>query len=274
MPVYTGIWAAVIWVPSPSRLALKERFDGTVDGPVTPHIRPSRYGRNGPYHGHNRPYHSRMMGMLTLGVSTVTVTFCSAPSLYVPLTLQYHILHLQGLARGHPSQGHILPMSQGIPSSMFSRGEYPQVSFSDRSLGLPPSVGPTLLVPLARSHSFQLNTRSPSRCGASALCTRPHHVVAFQPPPFSTRPQHLRCCNGGFISPASRLDASRASAMASAVPTTSSTPLRPAACISMHKGLISLLSMSTFTMCHQAQQGQHIQETQVCWPLLTTLPIL
>jgi len=93
-------------------------------------------------------------------------------------------------------------------------------------------------------------------------------------PPFSAGPQCLRCCNGGFISPASRLDTARASAMASAVPTTGSTPLHPAACVSMCEGSISLPSMSTFTMCHQAQQGQHIQETQVCWPLLTTLPIL
>ena len=147
MPVYTGIRAAVIRVPPPSRLALKERFDGTVDGLVTPHIRPSRYGRNGPYHSH-------MMGMLTPGVSTVTATFCSAPSSCVPLALQYHVLHLQGPARGRPLQGRILPMSQGIPSSVVSRGEYPQVSFSDRSLGLPPSAGPTLSVPLARSHSF------------------------------------------------------------------------------------------------------------------------
>ena len=147
VPVYTGIRAAVIQVPSPSRLALKERFDRMVDGPVTPRIRPSRYG-------HNRPYHGRMMGMLTPGVSTVTATFCSAPSSCVPLALRYHVLHLQGPAHGRPSQGRILPVSQGIPSSVVSRGEYPQVSFSDRSLGLPPSVGPTSSVPLARSHSF------------------------------------------------------------------------------------------------------------------------
>ena len=40
--VYTGIRATVIRAPYPSRLALKgkEQFDGTVDGPVTPRIRP------------------------------------------------------------------------------------------------------------------------------------------------------------------------------------------------------------------------------------------
>ena len=63
VPVCMGIWAAVIRVPSPSHLALKEQFDGTVDGTVT-HIRLSRYGR---------------MGM------KCNAAFCSAPSSYVPL---------------------------------------------------------------------------------------------------------------------------------------------------------------------------------------------
>ena len=43
--VYTGIWATVIRAPYPSCLALKKQFDGTVDGPVTPRIRPSSDGR-------------------------------------------------------------------------------------------------------------------------------------------------------------------------------------------------------------------------------------
>jgi hypothetical protein len=39
--LFTGMWAPVIRVPSPSRLVLKERFDGT----VTPRITPSSDGR-------------------------------------------------------------------------------------------------------------------------------------------------------------------------------------------------------------------------------------
>jgi hypothetical protein len=42
--IYTDIQAAVIWVPYPSHLAFKNHFDRTVDGPVTPHIRPSGDG--------------------------------------------------------------------------------------------------------------------------------------------------------------------------------------------------------------------------------------
>jgi hypothetical protein len=63
MSVYTGIRPPVIWVPSPSCLALKEQFDGTVDGPVTTRIRPSSDGRYGPYYGHT--------GMSKVGLNTL-----------------------------------------------------------------------------------------------------------------------------------------------------------------------------------------------------------
>ncbi len=51
MSVCTGIRAPVIRVPSPSRLAPKEQFDGTVYGTVTPRIQPSSDGRIRPYDG-------------------------------------------------------------------------------------------------------------------------------------------------------------------------------------------------------------------------------
>jgi len=52
--VFTGIRAPVtpvIRVPSPSRLASKQQFDGTGYGTVTPRIRPSSDGRIRPYDG-------------------------------------------------------------------------------------------------------------------------------------------------------------------------------------------------------------------------------
>ncbi len=49
--VFTGIRAPVIRVPSPSRLASEEQFDGTGYGTVTPRIRPSNDGRIRPYDG-------------------------------------------------------------------------------------------------------------------------------------------------------------------------------------------------------------------------------
>jgi len=94
-----------------------------------------------------------------------------------------------------------------------------------------------------------MGTRSPSRSGASTRCrASPCGDVSHLPSPcFAIRPgpQCLGCCNGGFISPASRSDTGSALGHGKCSTQAGSTPPHP--CMSRPRGPTSFVSVSAFT---------------------------
>jgi len=73
--VFTGIR-----VPSPSRLALEEQFDGTGYGTVTPRIRPSNDGHIRPYDGREGSLVSLIIhGQRSINTSPLRPSLCRHP---------------------------------------------------------------------------------------------------------------------------------------------------------------------------------------------------